>query len=104
MNPELFITRHPYDVQVLANGVDISARQPLVEVRYAADGTGTRRLRDGRVVTGSWRFLNAAKTQMEVVGPEGPSRWVLVELNERVYRKVNLDTGVELVHRPQAQA
>jgi len=104
MNPESLITRQPFDVQVLANGIDISARQPLVEVRYAADGSGTRRLRDGQLVTGSWRFLNAAKTQMEVVGPEGASRWVLVELNEQVYRKVNLETGVELVHRPRPQA
>jgi hypothetical protein len=101
MNATALFTHRPFDVQILANGIDITAKSPVVGVFYDADGTGTRALRDGRVLTGQWRFINSAQTQIEVVGPEGTSRWVIVELNEAVYRKVNIDTGVEFVHRPR---
>jgi hypothetical protein len=36
-----------------------------------------------------------------VHGPEGTSRWVIIEINERIYRKANMDTGVEFVHLPR---
>lgn len=104
MNASTLFTQRPFDVQVLANGIDITAKTPVVGVFYDADGTGTRTLRDGRATSGRWRFLNPEQTQIEVVGPEGMSRWVIVELNEAVYRKVNIDTGVEFIHRPRAKS
>jgi hypothetical protein len=98
------ITRQTFDVQIVANGVDVTTRSPIATVRYGSDGSGTRTLRDGRSVAGRWRFANPEQTQIEVLGPEGASRWVVVELNENVYRKVNVDTGVEFIHRPRADA
>ncbi len=104
MDRLLLVTRQPFDVQIVANGEDVTARSPVVGVRYDPDGSGIRVLRDGRTVAGRWQFLNAEKTQVEVHGPEGVSRWVIAELNETVYRKVNVDTGVEFIHRPRAAA
>lgn len=104
MDRQTLITRQAFDVQIVANGVDITPRSPVVGVRYDADGSGTRTLRDGSTVAGRWRFVNPEQTQIEVVGPEGPSRWVIVELGEHVYRKVNIDSGVEFIHRPRATA
>jgi hypothetical protein len=104
MNRHALITRQAFDVQIVADGLDISSRSPIATVQYGSDGSGTRTLRDGRTVAGRWRFLNPEQTQIEVQGPEGVSRWVIVELNDRVYRKVNVDTGVEFIHRPQAAA
>lgn len=92
------ITRHPFRVKVFANGQDISASLPLVSVRYHADGSGTRTLRDGRSVAGRWRFVDEAQNQVEVDGPEGVSRWVITELGEHRYRKTNIATGMEFVH------
>lgn len=100
MDRMALITDRPYDIRILANGHDVTARSPIASVVYRRDGTGTRTLRDGRTVEGRWRFVDAAQTQIEVEGPEGRSRWVVVELGEAVYRKVNVDTGVEFVHRP----
>jgi hypothetical protein len=95
------IVSRPFDVKVLANGVDVTSRTPVVSVKYNADGSGTRTLRDGKTIDGQWKFLNAAQTQIEVHGPEGTSRWVIIEINERIYRKANMDTGVEFVHLPR---
>ena len=95
------ITDRPFDVHILANGHDVTSRSPIASVVYRRDGTGTRTLHDGRTVEGRWRFVDAAQLQIEVEGPEGPSRWVVVELSDVVYRKVNLDTGVEFIHRPK---
>jgi hypothetical protein len=97
------ITRQPFTVQIRVNGLDVTASSPVVEVRYEADGGGSRKLRDGALVRGRWRFVNPQQTQIEVEGPEGTSRWVIVELDDHVYRKVNIDTGVEFIHRPVQQ-
>jgi hypothetical protein len=101
MDRTALIAGRTFDVKMIANGIDVTARSPLADVRYNADGTGSRTLRDGRVITGSWRFLNTEQTQVEVQGPEGASRWVIIELNERIYRKANIDTGVEFIHQPR---
>lgn len=103
MDKTALITRQPFDVKILANGQDVTATSPVTQVQYNADGTGTRTLRDSRIITGSWKFLNPQQTQVEVQGPEGSSRWVIIELNERLYRKVNIDTGVEFVHLPKGR-
>ena len=103
MDRTALITAQPFDVRILANGRDISDKSPVVQVQYHADGSGSRTLRDGSVVTGRWQFLNPQQTQIQVDGPEGASRWVVVELNDRVYRKVDIDTGVEFVHLPQGR-
>ena len=97
------ITAQPFEVRILANGRDISDKSPVVQVRYHADGSGSRTLRDGSVVSGHWQFLNPQQTQVQVDGPEGRSRWVVVELTDRLYRKVDIDTGVEFIHVPQAR-
>ncbi|WP_298835055.1 hypothetical protein [uncultured Piscinibacter sp.] len=102
MDRHHLITRQAFDVQIIADGVDVTSRSPIVSVRYASDGSGTRTLRDGSTVPGRWRFANPEQTQIEVVGPEGSSRWVIVELNANVYRKVNVDSGIEFIHRPPA--
>lgn len=103
MDRTALITNRPFDVKIVSDGIDITSRSPVVSVKYNADGSGTRTLRNGGSVSGSWRFLNDEKTKIEVQGPEGTSRWIVVELNERIYRKVNLDTGVEFIHVPQGQ-
>lgn len=95
------ITRQAFDVKILAGGRDITGTQPIAGAKYNDDGTGERHLKDGRVVAGRWRFLNDAGTQIEVRGPEGASRWVIVELSDHIYRKVNIDTGVEFIHLPR---
>lgn len=94
------ITERPFDVRILANGRDVSAHSPVQRVIYNADGTGTRTLRDGRTVEGRWRFLDEAGLQIEVEGPEGVSRWIVVELGNQLYRKVNVETGMEFIHQP----
>lgn len=94
------ITGKNFTVTVLMNGVDVTHKLPVARVIYRPDGTGARTLRDGSVVTGQWKFINDAQTQMEVQGPEGVSRWVITELSPSVYRKANIDTGVEFVHTP----
>ena len=94
------ITDRPFDIRILANGRDVSAQSPIASVVYRGDGSGTRTLRDGRIVEGRWRFVDDAGTRIDVEGPEGLSRWVVVELGEAVYRKVNVDTGVEFIHHP----
>ena len=101
MDRTTLITRQPFDVKIVAGGVDVTAKSPVSSVKYNADGSGSRTLRDGKTVTGTWRFINPEQTQVEVQGPEGSSRWVITELNERIYRKVNIDTGVEFIHVPR---
>lgn len=103
MDKTTLITRQPFDVKIMANGRDVTATTPVVFVKYNADGSGTRTLKDGQTVSGSWRFINPQQTQIEVTGPEGNSRWVIIELGERIYRKANMDTGVEFIHLPRAQ-
>lgn len=93
MNRDDLITAHAFDVKVFANGIDISSRTPALSVKYNRDGT---------VVEGSWRYCNAQQTQIEVQGPEGISRWNVIELNGRIYRKANLDTGIEFIHVPRS--
>jgi hypothetical protein len=101
MDRTALITQKPFNVKVLANGVDVTAHSPVVQVKYNSDGTGTRVLRDGKTITGAWKYANPQQTQIEVTGPEGTSRWVVVELTASSYRKVNIDTGVEFIHLPQ---
>ncbi len=101
MDPTPLITRQPFNVEIRMNGIDVTPQSPVVEVKYNADGTGTRTLRDGRRVAGTWRFTDDTYRHIEVLGPEGKSRWVIVQLDDTVYRKVNVDTGVEFVHRPR---
>lgn len=100
MNPTDLITARRFDVTIKMNGRDVSAGSPVVSVKYDADGTGSRTLRDGRTVRGSWRFTDEAQRHIEVEGPEGISRWVVVELGPQIYRKVNVETGVEFIHVP----
>lgn len=94
------ISRNTFSVQLFANGQDITQSLPIASVKYNPDGSGTRTLKNGQTVNGTWRFLNPQQTQVEVSGPDGTTRWVIVEFNERLYRKVNMETGVEFVHRP----
>jgi hypothetical protein len=101
MDRTALITQKSFDVKVLANGVDVTSRSPVTQVKYNADGTGTRTLRDGTTITGSWKYLNQQQTQIEVTGPEGVSRWVVIELSDKIYRKANMDTGVEFIHLPK---
>lgn len=103
MDRSTLITTQPFDVKIVANGFDVTSKSPVVSVKYNADGSGTRTLRDGSTVNGSWKYMNPEQTKIEVQGPEGISRWIIVELNERIYRKVNLDTGVEFIHVPKGQ-
>jgi hypothetical protein len=102
MDRTSLITSQTFDVKIMANGVDISTRSPVQSVKYDPDGNGSRKLRDGTVISGQWRFLNAEQTQIEVKGPEGASRWVIIELNDKIYRKANIDTGVEFIHLPKS--
>jgi hypothetical protein len=97
---ERLITTSTYDVRILANGQDVTERSPLATVKYDIDGSGSRTLKDGQVLRGTWRFIDSAQRQVEVRGPEGLSRWVIVELSEKCYRKVNIETGLEFVHHP----
>lgn len=103
MDKSTLISRQPFDVKIVANGRDVTASQPVALVKYNADGTGTRTLKGGQIISGSWRFINPLQTQIEVNGPEGVSRWVIIELSETVYRKANMDTGVEFIHLPRPQ-
>jgi len=89
------ITRRAFAVKIVANGRDITSTSPLASVKYNADGSGSRTLKNGQQVEGRWRFLNPEQTQIEVQGPEGTSRWVIIE-----HRKANIDTGVEFIHLP----
>lgn len=103
MDKSALITRQPFDVQIVANGRDVTAASPVAFVKYNADGSGSRTLKNGQIVSGGWRFINPQQTQIEVNGPEGASRWVIIELSETVYRKANMDTGVEFIHQPRPQ-
>ncbi len=103
MDRTTLITARAYDVRIIANGVDITDKSPVASVKYDADGTGSRMLRNGSRVAGTWRFTNPEQTKIEVHGPEGTSRWIIVELSDRLYRKVNVDTGIEFIHVPKAQ-
>lgn len=100
MTRRALITQHPFSVRAQSNGVDITASLGLESVTYRPDGTGTRQLVNGARVSGHWRFLDDAERRIEVEGPEGTSQWIIVELTPEVYRKVNLATGVELIHVP----
>jgi len=94
------MTRQPFRVQAVLNGHDAADGNPLVQVQYEPDGNCIRVLRDGSLVRGRWRFANSQQTQVEVEGPEGPTRWVIIQLDEHVYRRADIDTGLELIHRP----
>jgi hypothetical protein len=96
------ITRQPFAVKIVANGRDITSTTQIASVKYNADGTGSRTLRSGQRVEGRWRFINPEQTQIEVQGPEGTSRWVITELGDTIYRKANIDSGVEFIHLPLA--
>jgi hypothetical protein len=101
MDRTALITQKPFNVKIVANGIDVTAKSPVVEVKYNPDGSGTRLLRDGKTISGSWKYLNSQQNQIEVIGPEGVSRWIVVELSANIYRKVNMDTGVEFIHLPK---
>ena len=97
------LTANAYTIEVQRNGVDISANFPVVSVKYGADGSDLRTLRDGSKVPLTWRFLNKEQTQLETVapGPEGTQRWVVLELTDKVFRKANIDTGLVVIHTPK---
>jgi hypothetical protein len=94
------LTSHPYAIAVQRNGVDISANFPVASVKYGADGSDVRTLKDGSQVPLTWRFINKEQTQLETVAPgaEGTQRWVVLELTDKVFRKANIDTGLVVIH------
>ena len=94
------ISKLPRHLKILSNGVDISAKFGVDTVKYNDDGTAWRTFRDGRSEKGTWRFLNKEQTQMEVVLPQGASRWLILELHDDVFRKANLETGAEFIYSP----
>lgn len=96
------ITRRPFKVQALLNGRDVSASAPFVQAQYEPDGNCIRVTRNGSLVRARWRFANAQQTQVELEGPEGPTRWVIIQIDEHIYRKVDIDSGIEHIQRPVA--
>lgn len=97
------LTANTYAIAVQRNGVDISANFPVASVKYGADGSDIRTLKDGKQVPLTWRFINPAQTQLETVAPgaEGTQRWVVLELTDKVFRKANMETGLVVIHTAQ---
>lgn len=96
------ITQGPFTVTVHKAGQDLTAALGIKQVQYFADGTGTRTLADGTVVRGTWRFLDPSQTEVETTAPTGTNRWKILELTTRHYRKIDLDTAIEIDHTPIA--
>jgi len=94
------IAQYPRTAKVLKNGQDISASLGVEAIKYNADGTAWRKFQDGTVESGTWRFLNPEQTQIEVEMPKGTTRWVILELHDDVYRKANIENGVEFIYSP----
>ena len=97
------ITRSPFSVKITRDGHDITSLAGVREVHYKRDGSGTRTLADGTIVAGTWHFLDAAQTIVETAVAGKRSRFRIVELTDAVYRKVDLETGVEIAHYPKLQ-
>jgi hypothetical protein len=87
-------------VKALRNGEDITASLGVNTVKYEADGTAWRKLTGGSVERGSWRFINKEQTQLEITTKAGKTRWLILELHGDVFRKANIDTGVEFIYSP----
>jgi hypothetical protein len=94
------LTRTPFSVRVLKDGVDISAAAGIASVKYNRDGSGTRTLADGRILNGGWRFLDAAQTRVETTAPTGVQTWDILELTESSYVKRETTSGIVIDHRP----
>jgi hypothetical protein len=100
MDKTELLTRTPFTVRILRGGVDTTAAAGIASVTYNRDGSGTRTLADGRVLNGSWRFLDAAQTRVETTAPTGVQTWEILELTETAYVKRETATGVVIEHRP----
>lgn len=98
MDRTQIISSHPRHLRILSNGTDVSAKFGVDTVKYNADGTAWRTFQDGRKEAGTWRFLDAQQVQLEVSLPQGSTRWLILELHGDVFRKANLDNGVEFIY------
>ena len=95
------ITQHPFSIQVLKDGKDITKAVGIKEGKYNRDGSGTRTLLDGTIVNGTWKFINEAQTQTQIEANGKISRWEIIELTEKIYRKRSLDDpSIEFVQTP----
>ena len=95
------ITTYPFSVQVLAQGQDITPKFGIKTAKYNADGSGTRELLDGKLISGTWKFLNPEKTEVEVSALGQTTQWQIVELNEAIYRKVLISNpSIEFIQKP----
>ena len=94
------LTSAPYSLRILKDGTDITAAAGITRVQYNRDGSGTRTLADGRVINGSWRFLDAEQKVIETTSPLGTQVWDILELDATRYRKREQKTGIVIEHTP----
>jgi len=99
MNRIEMITRAPMNIQVLKDGNDITATLGVKQIKYNADGTGSRTMADGSVIPLGWRFVDPAQTRLETTSPRGTSEWEVLEVTPTLFRKRDLATGAEIVQR-----
>ena len=98
MNKADLITATPFTVRILMGDKDITANAGLREVKYNKDGTGTRTLADGKVLQGTWRFLDPDQKTVETVAPTGTQTWEILELTPTAYRKRDMKSGMVIEH------
>jgi hypothetical protein len=95
------ITAAPYAMKAMKDGTDISERWPVKAIRYAQDGTAVSTLADGKEIKSTWS-LDAAGRVLAINTPGvGESRWEVLEASAKVFRKRNLDNGVEAIQTPR---
>jgi hypothetical protein len=95
------ITATPYTVKAMKDGADISESWPVKAIRYAQDGTATSTLADGREIKSTWT-LDVQGQQLTLNTPGvGKSQWTILELTPKVFRKRNLENGVESIQTPR---
>jgi hypothetical protein len=95
------ITATPYTMKAMKDGADISERWPVKAIRYMTDGTATSTLADGREIKSTWT-LDAQAQQLTINTPGvGESRWAILEVTPKVFRKRNVDNGVEAIQTPR---
>jgi hypothetical protein len=95
------ITATPYMLKALKGGADISASWPIKAIRYASDGTAVSTLADGRDIKSTWT-LDAEGRLLVIKTPGvGESRWEILEVSPKIFRKRNLENGVEAVQTPR---
>jgi hypothetical protein len=95
------ITATPYTMKALKDGADISASWPIKAIRYASDGTAVSTLADGRDIKSTWT-LDAEGRLLVINTPGvGESRWEILEVSPKIFRKRNLENGVEAVQTPR---